>query len=88
MSFYDSQNTDQWGSAFGNSTPAYSFEPASQSQVAPASQDYSYGNSAPAYSSQAASQSPAAPAVQNAPGAVPVIATTVPVIDTADLHQG
>ena len=81
MSFYDSQNTDQWGSAFGSSAPAYSSQPASQSQAAPAFQDSSFGNGTPAYSSQPTHQSPAAPDFQNAPGAVPVI-------DTAHLHQG
>ena len=38
MSFYDNQNTDQWGSAFGSNAPAYSSQPNYQSPASPAFQ--------------------------------------------------
>jgi hypothetical protein len=83
MSFYDSQNQDPWGSAFGSSTPAYSSQPVSQSPASPAFQDSSFG-SAPAYSSQPNYQSPASPAFQAAPVIQP---GAVPVIDTVNLQE-
>ena len=87
MSFYDSQNTDPWGSAFGSSTPAYSSQPVSESPASPAFQGSSFG-SAPAYSSQPNYESPASPAFQAAPTAVPVIQPgAVPVIDTVNLQE-
>ena len=64
MSFSDSQNKDQWASAFDSSTPAYSSEPTSQPPASPAIQSSSFGSSAPAFSSQPASQSAASPAFQ------------------------
>ena len=66
MSFYDSQNNDQWASAFDSSAPvpAHSFGATSQPPASQAFQGSSFGSSAPAFSSQPASQSPASPAFQ------------------------
>ena len=79
MSFYDSQNTDQWGSAFGSSSPAYSSQPVSQPPAAPAYQSSPFGSSP---SSQPNYESPASPAFQSAPETQP---GAVPVIDEATL---